>query len=80
MIHISIKLIQLLPFTKISGRPGTRKKEVIAWGGFLSNVLSISKYFHNQCSSPQAYATQTLVTAYLVELIESRIFKQIHKE
>lgn len=80
MIQISTELIQLLSFRKIAVRPRTRKKATIACGGFFSNVLSISKYSHSQCSSPQVHLTQALVSAHFAELIESRIFKQMHKK
>lgn len=46
MIKISTRLIQLLPFIKMAGRPGTRNKATIAHGVFFSNVVSISKYSH----------------------------------
>lgn len=35
MIKISTRLIQLLPFIKMGGRPGARNKVTIAHGGFF---------------------------------------------
>lgn len=45
MIKISNDLIQLLPFTKIAGRPGTGKKATIARDGFFSNVVLNKQVF-----------------------------------
>lgn len=80
IIQINTKLIQLLPFKKIASKPGTRKKDPTAHCVIFSNVVSISKYLHIQFSSPQLWSMQSLATAHLVELFESKIAKQIQRE
>lgn len=60
IIQIDPKLIQLLPFTKIAGKPGTRKKCTTAHRVVFSSVVPIRKYLHIQCSSPQVHQGRPL--------------------